>query len=118
MKCNPDRAILSCLAKEGCRFEVASIGELEVLRSIGVDPVDVLYSNPVKPPAHVAAAHKAGVWRFAVDCEAELRKVARHAPGAAVYVRLRVDDRDGRLPALAQVWCRSRRRPVAAGSGP
>ena len=38
MKCNPDPAILSCLANEGCRFEVASIGELDLLRSIGVDP--------------------------------------------------------------------------------
>ena len=60
VKCNPDQAVLRCLAEEGCRFEVASIGELDLLRSIGVDPVDVLYSNPVKPPAHVAAAHKAG----------------------------------------------------------
>jgi ornithine decarboxylase len=98
MKCNPDQAILSCLAMEGCRFEVASIGELELLRSNGVNPVDVLYSNPVKPPAHVAVAHEAGIWRFAVDCEAELRKVARYAPGAAVYVRLRVDDRDAAFP--------------------
>jgi ornithine decarboxylase len=98
MKCNPDPAILSCLATEGCCFEVASMGELELLRSIGVDPADVLYSNPVKPPAHVAAAHQAGIWRFAVDCEAELRKIARQAPGAAVYVRLRVDDHAAAFP--------------------
>jgi ornithine decarboxylase len=98
VKCNPNQAVLSCLAVEGCRFEVASIGELELLRNIGVDPVDVLYSNTVKPTAHVAAAHEAGLWRFAVDCDAELRKIARHAPGAAVYVRLRVDDHTASFP--------------------
>ncbi|HLY84831.1 MAG TPA: type III PLP-dependent enzyme, partial [Acidimicrobiales bacterium] len=98
VKCNPNQAILQCLADEGCRFEVASIGELDLLRDIGVDPVDVLYSNTVKPTAHVAAAHKAGLWRFAVDCEAELRKIAQHAPGAAVYVRLRVDDHTASFP--------------------
>lgn len=98
VKCNPDQSVLKCLAEQGCRFEVASIGELDLLRNIGVDPADVLYSNTVKPTSHVVAAHKAGLWRFAVDCDAELRKIAEHAPGAAVYVRLRVDDHTAAFP--------------------
>ena len=52
----------------------------------------MLYSNPIKPPAHIAAAHAAGLWRFSFDSPNELHKIAEHAPGAAVYVRLRVDD--------------------------
>jgi ornithine decarboxylase len=49
----------------------------------------VLYSNPVKPASHIAEACRAGVWRFAFDGEPELAKLATHAPGAAVYARLR-----------------------------
>ncbi len=58
----------------------------------------MLYSNTVKPPAHVAAAAAAGVWRFAVDSEGELDKIARMAPGSAVYVRVRVDDSGSVFP--------------------
>ncbi|MHA6781151.1 type III PLP-dependent enzyme [Pseudonocardia saturnea] len=89
VKCNPDPRILGALHRDGCRFEIASFPELAALRRIGVRPADVLFSNPVKPPEHIGRAHRAGCWRFAVDSPAELRKIAAHAPGAAVYVRMR-----------------------------
>ncbi len=92
VKCNPSLPVLTALAQEGAGFEIASLGELELLQAAGVDAADVLYSNPVKPSRHIAEAHAAGLWRFAFDSEGELYKLATHAPGAAVYVRLRVDD--------------------------
>jgi ornithine decarboxylase len=98
MKCNSSPEILRTLAALGASFEVASLGELTMLRYSGVDPADVLYSNPIKPAAHVAAAHAAGLWRFCFDSEGELHKLAEHAPGAAVYVRLRVDDSNAIFP--------------------
>lgn len=98
VKCNSSPEILRALAAAGCGFEVASAGELAMLTAIGVDPADVLYSNPVKPPAHVAEAHRAGVWRFAFDGPGELDKLARHAPGSAVVLRLRVDDAASAFP--------------------
>jgi len=89
VKCNPDPRLLRGLADWGCRFEVASYAELDLLRGLGIDSADVLYSNPVKPAEHVRRAYAAGCWRFAADSSAELAKVADHAPGAAVYVRTR-----------------------------
>src|SRR5207237_4848699 len=90
--------VLQTLAQLGSSFEIASLGELHSLQPLGIDPADVIYSNTVKPPAHVAAAHEAGVWRFAFDAEGELRKLAEHAPGSAVFVRLRVDDTTSIFP--------------------
>ncbi len=98
VKCNSDVRVLSTIAEQGASFEVASLGELRMLQDIGVDPYQVLYSNTVKPAEHVRGAYEAGVWRFAVDSEGELDKVARCAPGAAVYVRLRVDDSGSIFP--------------------
>jgi ornithine decarboxylase len=89
VKCNPHPRVLTALHRAGCRFEVASFPELATIRKIGVRPADVLFSNPVKPPHHIARAHRAGCWRYAADASAELHKLAAHAPGAAVYVRLR-----------------------------
>jgi ornithine decarboxylase len=98
MKCNPAPEILTTLAAKGASFEIASLGELRTLQRLGVDPADVLYSNPVKPPAHVAEAYRAGLWRFSFDSPNELAKIAANAPGAAVYLRLRVDDQDSVFP--------------------
>ena len=98
VKCNPAPQVLATIAAAGASFEIASLGELRVLQGLGVHPRDVLYSNTVKPSAHVAAAAAAGVWRFAVDSEGELHKIATHAPGSAVYIRLRVDDTDSVFP--------------------
>jgi ornithine decarboxylase len=76
----------------GGSFEVASLAELQMAETAGADPADLLFSNPVKAPAHIAAAAEAGLYRFAFDSAAELEKIAAHAPGASVFVRLRVDD--------------------------
>lgn len=99
MKCNPDVRVLERLHSLGGRFEIASVAELRALVEIGVEGADVLYSNPVKPAAHVAEAWRAGVWRFAVDGEAELAKLAVHAPGAAVYARIRTAIGDNTVPS-------------------
>ncbi|AGZ44999.1 type III PLP-dependent enzyme [Actinoplanes friuliensis] len=98
MKCNPAPEILATMRDHGAGFEIASLGELQMLQRQGVDPAGVLYSNPVKPPAHIAAAHAAGLWRFSFDSPNELRKLAEHAPGSAVYLRLRVDDSASSFP--------------------
>lgn len=98
VKCNAAEPVLRALADAGSGFEVASAGELALLQDLGVDPAGVLYSNTVKPAAHIAFAHQAGLWRFAFDSESELHKLARHAPGCAVTVRLRVDDSTSVFP--------------------
>ena len=98
VKCNPSPPVLRTVAAAGASFEIASLGELRMLEHIGVRPRDVLYSNTVKPAAHVAAAAAAGLWRFSVDSEGEVHKIAAHAPGSAVYVRLAVDDTDSVFP--------------------
>ena len=92
VKCNSTPQVLGAVLQTGASFEVASLGELRLLQEIGVDPHNVLYSNTVKPAAHIAGAAAEGVWRFAFDSEGELHKIARQAPGSAVYVRVRVDD--------------------------
>ena len=98
LKANPALPIVKTLVDEGCSFEVASYFELEKLMGAGVDAASVLYSNPVKPPDHIEAAHAAGLYRFAFDSVNELEKIATCAPGSRVYLRLHVDDRSSQFP--------------------
>jgi ornithine decarboxylase len=92
MKSNSSAPVLETVRRLGGSFEVASLAELRMAEAAGAAPADMLYSNPVKPPGHIAAAAAAGLYRFAFDSESELRKLAEYAPGAAVYARLRVAD--------------------------
>lgn len=88
MKCNPHRDVLATLRSLGCRFEIASAPELDQLLALDVDPATVLYSNPVKPGAHIRAAYAGGVRCFAFDSVDEAAKLAALAPGSDVIVRL------------------------------
>ena len=98
VKCNPEPALLARLAARGAGFEIASLAELETLVALGVDPRRVLFSNPVKHAAHIAGAWRMGVDRFAADSRCELAKLAEHAPGSRVYVRLDASDSASRVP--------------------
>jgi ornithine decarboxylase len=98
LKCNSDPEIVRVLRKEGSQFEIASFQELQQLTDLGVPPGEVIYSNPVKPWQHVQQAAQAGVTHFSFDSFAELKKIAKFAPGANVYARLIVNDFSSRFP--------------------
>jgi ornithine decarboxylase len=98
MKSNSSGAVLRRMHDLGGSFEVASVTEMRMAQAAGATPADLLYSNPVKPSEHIAEAAAAGLYRFAFDSEAELRKIAAHAPGSAVYARLRVEDHTSLFP--------------------
>ena len=84
LKCNSAKPVLATLAERGAGFEIASVFELDPLQAVGVAPYDVLFSNTVKPEQHIRLAAARGVWRFALDSESELRKLADVAPGHAL----------------------------------
>ncbi len=96
-KCNPDPPLVAHLHRMGSDFEMASTPELATLIDVGVRPVDVIFSNPVKPWWHIRDAHAAGVRCFAADSDAELVKIAEHAPGASITIRIAV------APAVSDV---------------
>src|SRR4051794_24930155 len=98
VKCNPSPGLVRTVLGRGGSFEIASLTELHLVTAHGAQAEEILYSNTMKPPAHVAGAYAMGVRRFAFDSESELRKLAHHAPGAEVYVRLAVDDRHSLFP--------------------
>jgi ornithine decarboxylase len=99
MKCQGHPAVLRTLRGQGCGFEISSTTELADLVAIGVNPTDVLYSNPVKPIHHIALTHAAGVRQFAFDSHDELDKLATVARGALVYVRLTATGLDSVVPS-------------------
>lgn len=90
VKANPDPRILRRLVQTGSAFDAASRAEIEMCLAAGAVPADISFGNTVKRPADIAFAHETGIALFAADCAEELSKIAVHAPGAAVFIRLLV----------------------------
>jgi len=88
VKANPDRRVVQALMREGCRFEIASTAELDLLLELGARPDEVLFSNPMKPRPAIAAAAAKGVEWYVVDSVDELRRVHEVKADAKLYLRL------------------------------
>ncbi len=91
VKANPEPAILERLVALGSGFDAASRHEIQICLDAGAAPAHISFGNTVKKPADIAFAHSVGVDVFAADASEELEKIAEHAPGAQVYIRLLVD---------------------------
>jgi ornithine decarboxylase len=88
MKANPHPRVLETIRDEGAGFEIASIAELDALLALGIQPREILYSNPVKPRAHVEYAARRGVEWYVADCIEEIGKIVSVAPSAKICLRI------------------------------
>ena len=88
LKANPAEEILSLLHALGCKFEAASIFEIERCLSVEVRPEHIIFGNPIKKSADIRKAYELGVRTFVFDSHIELDKLATHAPGANVICRI------------------------------
>jgi ornithine decarboxylase len=105
VKANPAPEILKLLAALGCCFDVASISETEAALAAGATPDRISYGNTIKKETEIAAASALGVTLFAVDCEAEVEKVARAAPGSRVICRIHCDGSGSEWPLSRKFGC-------------
>src|SRR3974390_692059 len=87
VKANPSPEVLSLIAGLGSGSDPASEPEIEMVLAAGATPDRISYGNTIKKERDIARAHALGVTLFAVDCVAEVEKIARAAPGARVFCR-------------------------------
>src|SRR3984957_2210236 len=105
VKANPAPEILKLLVELGCCFDVASINETHQVLAAGATADRISYGNTIKKESEIAAAYKLGVSMFAVDCEAEVEKVARAAPGCRVICRIHCDGSGAEWPLSRKFGC-------------
>ncbi len=111
VKANPAPEVVAALAEEGARFDAASRGEIELCLALGVPARHVAFGNTIKRTSDIAYAHAVGVEQFAADSEAELYKIAEHAPGARVILRMLVETSEAEWP-LSRKFGSSRREAL------
>jgi ornithine decarboxylase len=105
VKANPLPEIVRALAHAGSYFDVASAAEIEQCLTLGVSPRRLSFGHTVKRASAIADAHAAGIGPFAFDSVGELKKIARHAPGASVTVRLLTGGQGAEWPLSRKFGC-------------
>jgi ornithine decarboxylase len=105
VKANPAPEVLKLLVELGSCFDVASIQESRDVLAAGATPDRISYGNPIKKESEIATAFQLGIAMFAIDCEAEVEKVARAAPGSRVICRIRCDGTGAEWPLSRKFGC-------------
>ena len=105
VKANPEPAVLDLLARLGSCFDTASVVEIEQVLATGCTPDRLSFGNTIKKERDIARAYALGIRLFAVDCEAEVEKIARAAPGAKVFCRILCNGEGAEWPLSRKFGC-------------
>jgi len=105
VKANPQPEVLDLLAKLGSCFDTASVVEIQQVLATGCSPDRVSFGNTIKKERDIARAYELGVRLFAVDCETEVEKIARVAPGSKVFCRILCDGAGAEWPLSRKFGC-------------
>ena len=105
IKANPAPEILRLLSALGSCFDAASVAEIEMALAAGATAERISFGNTIKKERDVARAYQLGVRLFAVDCIAEVEKIARVAPGAKVFCRILCDCDGAEWPLSRKFGC-------------
>ena len=110
VKANPAPELLSLLAELGSCFDTASVQEMQLVLDAGATADRISFGNTIKKERDIVRALELGVRLFAVDCEAEVEKIARaaEATGAQdvrVFCRILCDGAGAEWPLSRKFGC-------------
>ncbi|MFH1153996.1 MAG: type III PLP-dependent enzyme [Pseudomonadota bacterium] len=88
VKANPAVEILALLKDKDINFDIASTYELDRVLSTGISPDRLCFGNTIKKSKDIRYFYDKGVRMYATDSEADIRNIAKAAPGSRIYVRI------------------------------
>src|SRR5829696_10236535 len=110
VKANPEPAVLKLLADLGSCFDTASVVEIGLALDAGTAPDRISFGNTIKKERDIVRALELGVRLFAVDCEAEVEKIARAEAATGdedvrVFCRILCDGAGAEWPLSRKFGC-------------
>ena len=88
LKPMPHAAVVRAVLEEGGFLDLATSGEVQLARRLGVDPARCIHTHPIKRPQDIRNALEFGVRTFVADNEDEVRKFERLAGRAELLLRV------------------------------
>jgi ornithine decarboxylase len=84
----PHSSLITTLQAEGAFFDLATNGEVELVRRLGVEPDRCIHTHPIKRDSDIRTALSFGVTRFVVDNPDELRKFVQFRNRCSLLIRV------------------------------
>ncbi|MDP9014682.1 MAG: type III PLP-dependent enzyme [Pseudomonadota bacterium] len=84
----PHAAVIRTLREEQAYFDLATNGEVDLVRRCGVTPDRCIHTHPIKRDSDIRTALDYGVSLFVVDNPDELRKFVKYRTRARVLLRV------------------------------
>ncbi len=113
----PNAAVVAELRDLGACFDLATAGEIKLVRAAGVAPERCIHTHPIKSAAEIAAALRFGIRTFVADNPDELRKFVPSPPACRDPAAPVVPRPDGGGRPVAQVRLRARRGAAVTRAG-
>ncbi len=84
----PHAAVVACLRDEGAFFDLATTGEVELVKAQGIPAERCIHTHPIKRDSDIRDALRYGVKIFVADNPDEIRKFARYRKRAELLIRV------------------------------
>jgi len=84
----PQPDVVATLRELGAGFDVATTGEIALVRAQGVAPGRCIHTHPIKHDADIRAALRFGIRRFVADNPDEIRKFVPYRRRAELLLRV------------------------------
>jgi ornithine decarboxylase len=101
----PHSSLVNTLQAEGAFFDLATNGEVELVRRLNVAPERCIHTHPIKRDSDIRTALAYGVSRFVVDNPDELRKFAKYRTRSSLLIRVSFSSPEARCDLSRKFGC-------------
>jgi ornithine decarboxylase len=105
IKSLPHPAVITALREAGACFDLATNGEVDLVRRLGVAPERCIHTHPIKRDGDIRTAMSFGVNRFVVDNPDELRKFVKFRGRVALLIRVAFHSSDAACDLSRKFGC-------------
>jgi ornithine decarboxylase len=101
----PHASVISTLNAEGACFDLATNGEVDLVRRLKIAPERCIHTHPIKRDGDIRTALSFGVKRFVVDNPDELRKFVKYRNRSSVLIRISFSSAEARSDLSRKFGC-------------
>ena len=105
IKCLPHPSVVATLRDGGGCFDLATNGEVELVRRLGVAAERCIHTHPIKRDSDIRTALSYGVRHFVVDNPDELRKFSKYKNRAELLIRIAFRSADAVCDLSRKIGC-------------
>jgi ornithine decarboxylase len=101
----PHSSVINALHAEGAFFDLATNGEVELVRRLKVAPERCIHTHPIKRDSDIRTALAYGVDRFVIDNPDELRKFVKYRNRSSLLIRVAFSSPEARCDLSRKFGC-------------